>query len=296
MIHKSLLFVLLCSLAVFIPAASIHFPDASRIVFNSDFSGNHEIYLLSSNTLTQLTKNTWSDVWPVPDRQGRRIVFSANPFGNFDLFIMDLQTRAVTRLTSDPRDELAPSWSADGRSIYYDILTGKKNYQSLQLELASRKVFPLFPDSPYRGAIVPFANTRGDTIFFTAKVLFGWLVAKYEIPQKRFTSLTGTNCCRPKAAPDDSRVAYVCGDDDGNGDIFLMNADGSAKTNLTVNRPQFYDYYPCFSPDGTTVVFASSPKELGKTAYQLYTINVKTLKTTRIFACSGNCQYPSWFR
>jgi len=44
--------------------------------------------------------------------------------------------------------------------------------------------------------------------------------------------------------------AYV----DGNSDIFVMNADGSAKVNLT-NTPGVNEHYPQISPDGTKICF-----------------------------------------
>ena len=34
--------------------------------------------------------------------------------GNSDIYVMDLRTRAVTRLTTDPAIDTAPSFSPDG--------------------------------------------------------------------------------------------------------------------------------------------------------------------------------------
>ena len=44
--------------------------------------------------------------------------------------------------------------------------------------------------------------------------------------------------------------AYI----DGNSDIFVMNADGSGKVNLT-NTPDVNEHYPQISPDGTKICY-----------------------------------------
>jgi len=267
----------------------------SRIVFSSDFEGNTDIYLLTRNRLTKLTDDPATDEWPVPDPKGESIVFTSDRTGNFDVYTMNLKTREVKRLTSDSRDEVSPSWSADGRFIYYDLKTGGNTWKTMKLDLTSGRSAPLFPDSPYKTTIVAFENRHGGEIYFTAKALVGWFVAKYNASDNKFTDLTKSGSCRPKVSPDGKKVAYVCFDDDHLGDIFLMNSDGSQKTNLTKDRPQFYDYYPCFSPSGDMIVFSSSPKSQKKAGYQLYTLDLKSGEVQRIFAADGNNRFPYWF-
>jgi TolB protein len=49
----------------------------------------------------------------------------------------------------------------------------------------------------------------------------------------------------PAWSPDGSRIAFLTGRD-GNGEIYVMNADGSGPTNLTNNPAEDYD--PVWSP------------------------------------------------
>jgi Tol biopolymer transport system component len=283
-------------------ASSLSFPGYiakfdydSRVVFSSNFEGNAEIYLLSRNQLTRLTEDPATDEWPVPDSKGESIVFTSNRSGNFDIHIMNLKTREIRRLTQDSRDELSPSWSADDQFIYYDLQTGRNSSQTMKLDIGTGRSLPLFPEVPYKTTIVAFENRRGDEIFFTAKAMIGWFVAKYSVPDRKYTDLTKSGSCRPKVSPDGKKVAYVCFDDDDLGDIYLMNPDGGQKTNLTKDRSNYYDYYPCFSPKGDMIVFSSSPKNQGKTGYQLYTLNLQSGEVNRIFASDGNNSFPYWF-
>jgi Tol biopolymer transport system component len=283
-------------------ASSLSFPGYiakfdydSRVVFSSNFEGNAEIYLLSRNQLTRLTEDPATDEWPVPDSKGESIVFTSNRSGNFDIHIMNLKTREIKRLTQDSRDEVSPSWSADDKYVYYDLKTGRNSSQTMKLDIGTGRSLPLFPEVPYKTTIVAFENRRGDEIFFTAKAMIGWFVAKYSVPDRKYTDLTKSGSCRPKVSPDGKKVAYVCFDDDDLGDIYLMNPDGGQKTNLTKDRSNYYDYYPCFSPKGDMIVFSSSPKNQGKTGYQLYTLNLQSGEVNRIFASDGNNSFPYWF-
>ena len=290
----------LAALALFyslLPAAEfVRFPFKSKIVFNSDFSGNHEIYLLSENRLTRLTNHPAKDEYPVTNHSGDKIVFHSDRNGNNDIFILDLKTGGTAQVTADPRNECTPSWSSDDSSIYYNLETGKNKWISMEIDLKSKKAEPLFPDPPFSSTIVPFQNRRGDDFFFTGKMFLGWVVAKYETAGRTYTRMAETGSCRPRISPDDRKIAYVSHRDDHIGDVFIMNADGSGKTNLTPGRANFYDYYPCFSPDGLWIVFSSSPRPLGKNAYQLYTIELKTGKIRKVFSSSGNNVFPYWFQ
>jgi TolB protein len=277
------------------PPYSADFPGASRIVFSSNMGGNDDIYLLSRNVLTRLTDDPATDVWPVPDREGKTIVFTSNRAGSFDIYTLDLETRALRRLTSDPRDEVSPSWSADGAFIYYDLNFKGSSWKTMKMDARTGVSVPLFPNPPYSSTIVVFESPNGNDIFFTGKVFLGWLVAGFDKARGAYRELTKKGSCRPKVSPDGSLVAYVGHDDDGLGDVFVMAPDGSAKRNLTRSRSGTHDYYPCFSPDGKQIVFSSSPKEKGKNAYQLHTLDIKTGEVKKILTTSGNDSFPYWF-
>lgn len=277
-------------------AEEVRFPFDSKVVFNSDFSGNSEIYMIRSDRLTRLTNHPAKDEYAVASRSGDKIVFHSDRNGNFDVFVLDLKTGATVQVTADAKNELTPSWSSDDSSVYYNLETGRNEWTSMKIDLKSKKTEPLFADCPFSSTIVPFQSRRGDQFFFTGKVFLGWVVAKHEPAGGAYSRLAETGSCRPRISPDDRKIAYVSHRDDHIGDVFIMNADGSGKTNLTPGRSNFIDYYPSFSPDGEWIVFSSSPKSLGKNAYQLYSIELKTGKIRKIFSSAGNNAFPHWFR
>jgi Tol biopolymer transport system component len=293
---QTILFSFLLFLPMGAAAQTVHFESDGRIVFNSNFGGNDDIYLLTRNRLTKLTDDPASDEWPVPDGKGDRIVFTSNRAGSYDIYFLDLKSRAVQRLTSDPRNEACPSWGPGDGEIYYDLEVKRNAWKTMALDIATGISRPLFPDQPFSGTALAFIDPSGNEIFFTGKIFLGWLVAKYNVPNRKYTELTKKGSCRPKVSPDGTKIAYVCHDDDGLGDVFIMNTDGSGKRNMTPGRPGFHDYFPCFSPSGDMIVFSSSPKEKGKNAYQLYTLDLRSGEIVEIFAADGNSRFPYWFQ
>ena len=70
----------------------------------------------------------------------------------------------------------------------------------------------------------------------------------------RVTS-TGKPEYDPAWSPVDNRIAYVS-EETGNGDIYMLNLDGSALVRLTDNVENF-DKHPTWSPDGSQIAFWS---------------------------------------
>jgi Tol biopolymer transport system component len=98
-------------------------PDGSRIAFRSSRSGRQEIWVaetsnpLSARQLTRTAGNlTGSPRWS-PD--GTRIACDARPDGQPDIFVVDAATGQMTRITTESSEDVVPSWSNDGKWIYF---------------------------------------------------------------------------------------------------------------------------------------------------------------------------------
>lgn len=62
---------------------------------------------------------------PIAGAAGQ-IVFERTVDGNTDLYLQDVDGTGVQRLTTDPADDLAPSWSHDGARIVFTRGTGEE--------------------------------------------------------------------------------------------------------------------------------------------------------------------------
>jgi Tol biopolymer transport system component len=101
-------------------------PDGKKIVFESDRSGDSEIWVCDKDGSNQVKLTSigvgggyilgpqWS-----PDSQS--IAFWGGPgsLDNFDIYVIDANGGAPKRMTTDPADDSWPNWSGDGQWLYF---------------------------------------------------------------------------------------------------------------------------------------------------------------------------------
>ncbi|HXA13992.1 MAG TPA: biopolymer transporter Tol [Opitutaceae bacterium] len=105
--------------------------------------------------------------------------------------------------------------------------------------------------------------------------------------RETFASFQGTNGSA-HFSPDGSRVALVLSGE-GNPDIYVSNAEGREVSRRT--RSNTAKASPCWSPDGTRLVFTSEPGP------QLYLMSASGGTPQRIFTnISTYCAEPDWSR
>jgi Tol biopolymer transport system component len=107
-------------------------PGGDRLAFVSDRSASAEIWVApfgsrrgNAGTPEQRTSlggpYTTSPRW---DPTGRRLAFDARIGGNADVHVLDAEGARPRRLTTDPAEDVAPSWSLDGEAIYFGSSRG----------------------------------------------------------------------------------------------------------------------------------------------------------------------------
>ena len=141
-------------------------PDGDRIAF---IAKHHDAnYLLEVNILTEeLTQYFELDfdnvTSPDYDGSGERIVFSALKEGQVDLYVIELLTGEVDRLTFDPFNDTHPSWHpVTGEIIYTSERSAKNRLVLMNLSQGTERVLT---DGTYN-AISPSWTPDGKSILF----------------------------------------------------------------------------------------------------------------------------------
>jgi Tol biopolymer transport system component len=98
-------------------------PDGRRVAFESERTGEHEIWLAEADGSSPMRLTHGPGLMQGSPRwspDGRRIAFdSRSEEGGYDIWTIDADGASPRRLTQDPGDENMPSWSRDGRFIYF---------------------------------------------------------------------------------------------------------------------------------------------------------------------------------
>ncbi|MDE0298133.1 MAG: hypothetical protein OXN17_05840 [Candidatus Poribacteria bacterium] len=212
-------FLLLLLLVFMVTSVSIAQGFEPRIVFASNRDGDWDIYSMDVNgdNLLQLTNHPAADKYPASSPDGRRIAFSSDRGVTDDLYVMDSDGSNVVRITHDDFFETDSSWSPDGTKIAF---------ASFRHVVGNTEIYVMDSDGNN-----PINVTRHK-----------W------------------HDVRPSWSPDGSKMAFVSFRDGGFNTphhIFVMNADGTERRNLTADTNLRFNSDPTWSPDGHRIAFNS---------------------------------------
>lgn len=192
-----------------------------------------------------------SDAALSPD--GTRIAFSSQRSGNWDIWIYDLRSRELTRVTDDPADDIEAQWAPDGQRLAFtSSRTGNKDV--FVVTLADKKLIQLTnstDDDEY-----PAWSPDSRSIVYTGgpwkKRDFFLVDAKGGGAPRTLTQQSGwAGAC--SFFPDGQSV--ICHRYDfGSGDIVRLRLDGGPAVVLTSDK--YWDYKPSVSPKGDWITFS----------------------------------------
>jgi hypothetical protein len=91
-----------------------------HIVYQGDIEGQYGLVVANpGDGQRSLLTHSTQDSAPAPSVDGSYIVFMSDRDGTWDLYLLDVGTQQVTRLTSDSAFDTSPIWSPDGKRIAF---------------------------------------------------------------------------------------------------------------------------------------------------------------------------------
>lgn len=107
----------------FIESAGTWSPDSRQFAFTAFGKGKNKLLVVDVSRKKMVQEIEIPGVpsfnYPAWSPNGEEIVVSGLVDGQNDLYLYNLKTRSVTRLTNDPWCNVHPSWSADGKMLAY---------------------------------------------------------------------------------------------------------------------------------------------------------------------------------
>jgi TolB protein len=200
------------------------------------------------------------------DPSGERIVFvrviaNAESTGLPQLFVApsNAPQDAVQLTTLDAGVTANPSWSPDGTQIIFSSGTGQPEDEEIWIINADGSNAHQLTDNGARD-FDPQFSPDGSKIVYASELDSPDFSEIYVMDADggNVTQLTEVpNSYSPAWSPDAARIAYV-NDSQGDGDIYVMDANGERSFLLTQDDSGAEDRDPTWSPDGRWIVFATN--------------------------------------
>jgi TolB protein len=183
---------------------------------------------------------------PAWSPDGKRLALTlSSRDGNLDVYVMDLDTQMLTRITDDPGIDTEPQWSKDGQSIYFtsDRAGGPQIY----------KVGIRPGDKPRRLTFQGSYNARPrispdeSQMAFVTQEEGGYRIATMDLRGHGDVQVLtkGPSDVSPSYAPNGAVLIYASRNN-GRGVLALVSADGHVQQRLVASEGELQE--PAWAP------------------------------------------------
>jgi len=226
-------------------------PDGKRIAFMSNRSGNWEIWVCDNDGSNPVQLTSFRGPWVTFPRwspDGGRIAFdSAEGEGEPDIWVTSASGGKPQRMTTDPANDGNPSWSRDGRWIYFDSARTREQ-QVWKIPATGGDAIQVTRD----GGLEPLESPDGKFIYYT-KLLGEASVWRVPVGGGQATKLIENHKDFRSLVIVSEGIYFVPGTAWGSSIEFLDFATNHTKRVASLGKP--FAWGLALSPDGQWILY-----------------------------------------
>lgn len=261
----------------------------TKIAFSSRVGRFKELFIMGvdGSGLKQLTSDRGLALSPAWNPAGDQIVFTSYRNRVPDLFLYDVLSGRIRRLTKSKELEVGAHFLNSNQIVYSraegadsDIVVMNLDGSGLRRLTPKNRAIDVSPVPTLDGSRIAFCSNRGGSPQIYVMNSDGSNV-------RRVSFGASSYCTSPAWSPDGNKIAFVCRADRGF-NIFVSNSDGSQPVQLTSYGD---NEDPEFSPDGRYLTFATTQFGGG---FSLAIMQVDGTSVRRISSSRGGDFEPTW--
>lgn len=183
----------------------------------------------SPNNALQVTRlETGSVINPAVSPDGGSVVYASNEDGDYELFMVELQTGITRQLTNNDENDVEPHWSPDGTQIVYASDFGSpENYNLYILTVADTQVTTLVDTS--NSSRQPRWSPDGSRIVFVSERDRNqelYIAEVGGIQAVRQITFDGARRSSPDWTPDSRYIIHISDQNSEELRLMILSADG----------------------------------------------------------------------
>ena len=187
-----------------------------------------------------------------------KIVFQSGRNGKLDIYVMNSDGTGQTRLTHNEAHDFAAAWSPNGRQIAFTRARDDEDLEIYVMDADGGNQHNLTHHPALDGD--PDWSPDGSQIAFTSERTNGLSIFVMDPDGANVSQLTeGPFDVIPKWSPDGKRIAFEAVLGLGHGrQIYVMNADGTNRWQVSEPIPQAGMFMMGWSPDGKKILYTAA--------------------------------------
>jgi TolB protein len=181
--------------------------------------------------LRQVSARTGHNGAPAFSPDGKKLALTlSGSSGNFDIYVLDLGTQGLVRITEDPAIDTEPAWSPDGQTLYFTSDRG-----------GGPQIYSVAPTAGARARRVSFGasyaarprvSPDGKRLALVTQEGQGFRIASLELSSGNITTLSrGALDESPSFAPNGAMLIYA-GREGSQGVLATVSVDGQVTARL----------------------------------------------------------------
>ncbi len=232
-------------------------PDGQWVAYNSDLSGNSDIYkiMVTGEEAIQLTTHPSGDFNPRWSPDGEKIAFHSFRRGNRDIYSMTKDGRSIQVVTEEPSHEMGAVWSPDGSKIA--LFSDKTGRYEIYVVSKEETGWGKPEQITFDGGQSPKWSPLGDYIAYISEDSLK--IISYA-DRKTMTLVKAQNTLRPNVPewfPDGKTVLFSAEDGLGNVSIWSVPlVGGEPEIKIIFDDPYLTYGQPIISSDGQLIYLA----------------------------------------
>ncbi len=208
--------------------------DKKSIIFTSFHKGMPRLYKVSNsgnNRLLTIPGSRNGDITPTLSPDGSKMAFSSSRSGNSEIYVMDMKTNKIERITHSYAIDSSPAWSPNGKSI---IFTSDRSGMP-QLYITDEHGLDV-NRLTYKLQYCDHADWSpdGERVVFTGRMrgFFNIYIKDFRTDELFQLTMNSRNNEDPTWSPDGRKISFTS-DRTGKYQVYIMNSDGSDQKQIT---------------------------------------------------------------